>query len=158
MLCIVTQIDQRHHLTGDVTVLTPPRNLVVPELGIDREERRALRVLVDLRLPAHGRRCAHGLGAVDERQGAPDTPGDRLGIASGCHQPVTPARQLLDRQVDPTGCAREQTDLFEHDQGWYRHRPHGTPRLRDRHRDSDDGRSPLLGKPPELSPTTYGDE
>ena len=40
------------HLPGDVTVLAPAAHLVVAQLGDDVGERRGLRVLVDLRLPA----------------------------------------------------------------------------------------------------------
>ena len=83
MLGVVAEVDESEHLAGHVSVLAPAGHLVVPELGIDRVERRALRVLVHLGLPPHRRRSTDGLGAVDQGDRPADPAGDDLGLAAG---------------------------------------------------------------------------
>ncbi len=55
VLEVVPELDERQDLTGDVTVLAPPCDLVVAQLGHAVGEGRHLGVLVALGLPPLGR-------------------------------------------------------------------------------------------------------
>ena len=71
---------------------------------------------------------------------------------------VPPARQLLDCELDPPGCTREQADVLEHDQRRHRHRTERAARLGDRRRHVHDRSAPLLCQPLELPTACDGYE
>ena len=68
----VAQLDEREQLAGDVAVLAPTTDLVVVELGVLVPERRRLRVLVHVALPAVRGDPTERAAAVDQRDRAAD--------------------------------------------------------------------------------------
>ena len=114
-------------------------------------ECRALGVLVDLRLPPQGGGPAEILRAVDERNGAADPVGHRLGRAAGAGQLVPAASQLVDGLEDPLHRSREEPDGLEHHQRRDGHRPEGGPGLGDVGRDRNHGHVPFAGQAHQLA-------
>src|SRR5205085_2121103 len=96
VLELVPQVDEGEDLPRDVAMLTPTLHLVVAELGMRVPERRRVRVLVHLRLPAGRRHRADVAAAVDERDRATDALGDDLGHAAVGRELVATLAQLLD--------------------------------------------------------------
>ena len=102
MLEAVPQLDEREDLTGHVAVLAPPADLVVVELGVRVPERRRLRVLVDVALPALRRDRTERAAAVDQRDRAADPAGD---LARGVRRAFDLGRARVAAATASCSCA-----------------------------------------------------